>query len=105
MSDATSMDVATRNRAIKKLLEAQYGRGNVSVRGSRGTAYGWVNIEIDAPKPDNPYSEYSAEIEEMIAAAGLRLDTYYGYGPLQHGALQPKMHVWFIEKGVGNAAA
>lgn len=42
---------AKRNRLIKAALVAEFGRGNVSVRGERGTAAGWVNIEIKAKKP------------------------------------------------------
>ena len=34
------MSTAIRNRAIKKTLETAFGRGRVTVRGSRGTAYG-----------------------------------------------------------------
>jgi len=43
--------VATRNRLIKKVLSSEFGRDNVSVRGSRGSAYGWVDIKIKAKKP------------------------------------------------------
>lgn len=38
--------IAIRNRAIKKALEQAFGRGNIKVRGSRGTAYGWVHADI-----------------------------------------------------------
>ena len=40
------MTTAQRNRAIKTLLEKHYGKGRVWVRGSRGTAYGWVHVYI-----------------------------------------------------------
>jgi hypothetical protein len=33
---------AERNRKLKAVLVAEFGRGNVVVRGARGTAYGWV---------------------------------------------------------------
>jgi hypothetical protein len=59
-------------------METKYGRGNVRVQGGRGTAYGWVEMKIRAPKPDKPYCEYMQEIEQMIADAGLKLDTHYG---------------------------
>jgi len=45
------MRVAERNRAIKKVLVREFGRENVRVRGSRGTAYGWVHINVRVPKP------------------------------------------------------
>jgi hypothetical protein len=41
------MSTAKHNNAIKTLLEATYGKGKVWVRGSRGTAYGWVTVYID----------------------------------------------------------
>lgn len=43
--------IAERNRAIKRALEQAFGRGKVAVRGSRGTAYGWVRVRINyAPR-------------------------------------------------------
>ena len=45
------MTVAERNRAIKKVLARRFGRKNVRVKGDRGTAYGWVNIYVQVPKP------------------------------------------------------
>jgi len=39
-----------RNRRIKKVLSEIFGRDNVSVKGARGTAYGWVYIFIKIPK-------------------------------------------------------
>jgi hypothetical protein len=44
------MRVVERNRAIKKALARFFGRENISVKGDRGTAYGWVNIEVRARK-------------------------------------------------------
>jgi len=41
------MSMAQRNRAIKRTLESAFGRGKVRVRGARGTAYGYVDVDID----------------------------------------------------------
>jgi predicted sugar kinase len=45
------MEVAERNRLIKKDLAKIFGYKNVSVQGDRGTAYGWIDITIKQPKP------------------------------------------------------
>lgn len=47
-------EYAARNRAIKKIVEAKYGRGNVSVTGSKGTGQGWTIIRVyhDGPEID-----------------------------------------------------
>ena len=56
------MTVSERNRQIKKALAEEFGYKNVSVKGDRGTAYGWVNIKIVAKKPEgedcNPGDPY-----------------------------------------------
>jgi hypothetical protein len=78
-------ETARRNAAIKKLLETRYGKGKVSVTGDRGTAYGWVNVKIDAPWPaGRRRSEVTSEITQFILNAGIRLSSYssadYGEG-------------------------
>jgi hypothetical protein len=84
-------NIAERNRAIKKTLEQAYGRGNVRVRGDRGTAYGWVNVRIDqTPLDMDQAREMKAEVWTLLDAAGLsqQIGTYgyndpgsdYGYG-------------------------
>jgi len=45
--------IAKRNRAIKKALSREFGRKNVRVRGGRGTAYGWVDVTVTIPVPDD----------------------------------------------------
>ena len=65
------MEVAIRNRAIKKLMEMKYGRENVRVRGSGSYQY-------RGAQPDESYCEYKWQIEKMIAEAWLELHTYYG---------------------------
>lgn len=44
------METAKRNRLIKKVLKKEFKK--VKVRGGKGTAYGWVDINIILPKPN-----------------------------------------------------
>ena len=83
------MTTAERNRALKKVLEQAFGRGKVSVRGSRGTAYGWVSVNIDfAPRNWRESEELRGKVMQLIAAAGIEIGTYgyddpgsdYGFG-------------------------
>lgn len=92
------MTIAERNRAIKKLLEKSFGRGNVTVRGSRGTAYGWVSVGINyAPRSPDHRSEIVALIWKMFKRDGIEIGTYgyddpgsdYGYGSTIHFNFQP----------------
>lgn len=74
----TQSETALRNRAIKKTLEAAFGKGRVSVRGSRGTAYGWVSIDIDWTPLDVEQSHrMHAECKALLHAAGINLGTTY----------------------------
>jgi hypothetical protein len=76
------MSVAKRNNQIKKVLEAKYGKGKVWVRGSRGTAYGWVSVYIDDD------AGIRSEAMKLIDESKIEIDTYgyddpgsdYGYG-------------------------
>jgi len=45
------MSVKERNKQIKKVLAKEFGYRNVKVKGGKGTAYGWVDIIIEVPKP------------------------------------------------------
>ena len=45
------MDSKARNKQVKAILSKQYGRANVSVKGGRGTAYGWCEVYITIPRP------------------------------------------------------
>jgi hypothetical protein len=85
------MTTAERNRAIKKTLERAFGRGKVRVRGGRGTAYGWVSVDIDwTPLSHLQASDMRARVWDMLNAASLggHIGTYgyndpgsdYGYG-------------------------
>lgn len=82
-------DIATRNRNLKKVLEQAFGRGKVTVRGSRGTAYGWVSVRIAyAPRNNREATELRSQVNALISAAKITIDTYgyddpgsdYGHG-------------------------
>jgi len=45
------MDVNARNKQVKEILSKHYGKGNVSVKGGRGTAYGWCEVYITIQRP------------------------------------------------------
>ena len=71
------MNIAQRNRALKALLEKTYVRGNVRVRGSTGTAYGWVRVKITTPlayeaRPTAWQEEY-ARVERLVREAGVEM--------------------------------
>ncbi len=40
------------NRVIKNALLKVYAPKDVSVRGDRGTAYGWVNVKVTLDRPE-----------------------------------------------------
>lgn len=81
-----SINVASRNRAIKKLLEGIYGPGIARVTGERGSAYGWVNIQFTR-KPEllshlcPSYTDLKASIEALCKEAGIELFSYCGDMP------------------------
>jgi hypothetical protein len=82
------MSTAERNRLIKKGLQAVYGRDNVTVKGGRGTAYGWVHVKISAPVAGEYYSDKKAAVMKIVNATGAKIGTYgyddpgsdYGFG-------------------------
>lgn len=85
------MQIAERNRAIKRTLETAFGRGKVRVRGSRGTAYGWLTVSIDwTPRDIDQSREMQSLVWDLLTAAKLdtEIGTYgyddpgsdYGYG-------------------------
>lgn len=85
------MSTAERNRAIKKTLEQAFGRGKVRVRGDRGTAYGWVHVNIDwTPLNNDQAREMKGHIWDLLRASKLaaQIGTYgyddpgsdYGFG-------------------------
>jgi hypothetical protein len=92
------MSHAARNRKIKTILEQAFGRGNVTVRGSRGTAWGWVSVNIAyAPRDHNEATELRAMIWKLFDKASIEIDTYgyddpgsdYGYGRKIHLGFLP----------------
>jgi len=87
------MSCAERNRELKKTLEAAFGRGKVTVKGSRGTAYGWVTVNIAyAPRDSKERDELKAKVWELIRKASIQIGTYgyddpgsdYGFGSKMH---------------------
>ena len=74
------------------MLEKHYGKGRVWVRGSRGTAYGWVHVYIDLNEADYEQGKYrsdeSRKVQQLIRDANIEIGTYgyddpgsdYGYG-------------------------
>lgn len=71
-------DIAARNRAIKRTLEAAFGRGKVTVRGSRGTGYGYVHVAIDwTPLDYEKAREMEAQCFALLRAAKIDLGRRY----------------------------
>lgn len=80
---------AERNRKIKQVLNQAFGAGKVSVRGARGTAAGWVTVDIAyAPRNREEREELTAKVWALFAAAGIKIGTYdtadYGFGSTMH---------------------
>lgn len=85
------MTTAQRNRSIKDLISKAFAGYKVSVRGSRGTGHGWVNLEIGySPRNRSERRELNAHIMQLLAAAKIEIGTYgyddpgsdYGYGKM-----------------------
>lgn len=83
------MSTAERNRAIKKTLEAAFGKGKVSTKGSRGTGYGWVSVRIAySPRNTREAQELRGKVMELLTVAKIDIGTYgyddpgsdYGFG-------------------------
>src|SRR5690348_6920602 len=74
-----TLDIAARNRQIKKTLEQAFGRGKVRVQGERGAAWGWVNVQIAySPLDWQQARELHTQCIALIKAAGIELFHYYG---------------------------
>jgi hypothetical protein len=79
---------AQRNRIIKTTLEKEYGKGKVWVRGSRGTAYGWVDVFVDIEISSVQWASERQKIRKLLDDAKVEIGTYgyddpgsdYGYG-------------------------
>jgi hypothetical protein len=92
------MTTATRNRQIKKTLEHAFGKGKVRVRGSRGSAYGWVSVHIThSPRNIREQQELRTQVMALLSAAKVEIGTYgyddpgsdYGYGKTIHINFDP----------------
>ena len=71
-------DIAARNRAIKSTLEKAFGRGKVTVRGSRGTGYGYVSVQIDwTPLDSDKAGEMREQCYALLRAANVDLGRRY----------------------------
>ena len=72
------MSMAQRNRAIKRTLESAFGCGKVRVRGARGTAYGYVDVDIDWTPLDVDQSRAMQGLcKQLLHAAGIDLGRTY----------------------------
>ena len=75
---AIQTETAIRNRAIKKTLEAAFGKGKVRVHGSRGTAYGYVTAHIDwTPLDVDQRGRMEAQCRALLIAANIDLGRAY----------------------------
>ncbi len=92
------MTIAERNRLIKQILSRSFGKGKVTVRGSRGTAYGWVSVSIAyAPKNRDHRDEIIRMIWALFKAAKIEIGSYgyddpgsdYGFGSKIHFNFDP----------------
>ena len=87
------MSYAERNRKIKQLLTKEFGC-KVLVRGSRGTATGWVTVDVPkAPKTSKERDVWKAKVWELFVKNGIEIGTYgtpgdmgcdYGWGSKIH---------------------
>lgn len=83
------MQIAERNRLIKKVLTKEFAPATVTVRGSRGTAYGWVSIKVDKRPADREQRDaWKARVWELFEANKIEIGSYgyddpgsdYGHG-------------------------
>ena len=87
------MTVAERNKALKSAITKAFAPHKVSVRGSRGTAYGWVRLHIAyAPRNRREAQDLRQQVWAVINASKITIDTYgyddpgsdYGHGSKIH---------------------
>lgn len=87
------MTTAERNRLIKSTLTQAFAPSKVTVRGSKGTAYGWVTVNIAyAPKDRDELDTLKSKVWALFKAAKIEIGTYgyndpgsdYGYGNKMH---------------------
>jgi hypothetical protein len=92
------MTVAERNRALKSAMKKAFAPHKVTVRGSRGTGYGWVHLHIAyAPLNVQEARELRSKVWDIIRENKISIDTYgyddpgsdYGYGSKIHINFDP----------------
>jgi hypothetical protein len=89
---------AERNRNLKKVFEQAFGKGNVKVHGSRGTAYGWVTVNICyAPRNIREASELRTQAFALINAAKIHIGTYGYDDPGSDYGFGSKIHINFAQ--------
>lgn len=99
------INIAARNRQLKKVLEAHYGRGTIAVRGSRGTGYGWVHVTITTPAEltrDAWQAEYR-RVHELVTAANVEM--FHFNSDEGNGPRLPCMNVSFRHDDAAQVAA
>lgn len=70
--------IAERNRQIKKLMSQVFGASNVRVRGSRGTGYGYVDVDINfTPRSADQSAELRQLCKQLMRKAGIDLGFAY----------------------------
>lgn len=71
-------DIANRNRAIKKTLAAVFGRDKVTVRGDRGTAYGYASVHINhSPRDFEQLDQLRTLCRQLLIKANIDLGHRY----------------------------
>jgi hypothetical protein len=92
-------DMKDRNKALKALISKAFAPHKVTVRGHRGTSWGWATLSIDyAPRNAREAQELRAKVWELIKAAKIEIGTYgyddpgsdYGFGSKLHINFAPR---------------
>lgn len=84
------MYAAERNRKLKSVLSSAFRNHKVSVRGHRGTAYGWVTVSVQAaPIHLQHRRRMEAKVWRIIGKHDIKIGSYgtpgdmgcdYGWG-------------------------
>jgi hypothetical protein len=89
-----SVELRQRAAAVKRLLEAKFGKGKVSVRAEhRGTAYGWINCWITGV-PMQQLRSCEPDLIHEIEAAGIELSYRYGDAGEKYPAITFQPERW-----------
>ena len=66
---------AERNRALKSIMSKAFAPHKVTVRGSRGTAYGWVRLHIAySPRNRREAQELRQQVWQVIRDNKISID-------------------------------